>query len=203
MADDPSQGGLSPKASLTIALAGIAATLVAAFSSSWLTGHQQASLQDKNLAAQANAFDKRELRGVVDEAASALLRAQAEVTKIEEQSGARRVTQYAVARASVEATQLPEARLTVRLGALHPITRAYRLARRALSAQYDCTVRTGSVPAIRRYLNAGRQATSQFDSATTELLGSAVSRGRGPHGVDRHQLDRLEKALNNLKPNCS
>lgn len=59
-----------------IAVAGIVATLIAAIASSWLTGHQQATQQDKTLAAQARATDKVELRGVVDQAATRLVRTQ-------------------------------------------------------------------------------------------------------------------------------
>ena len=59
VSDEPARSGLSAKATLTIALAGIGATF--AIASSWPAGNQ-----DKTIAAQARATDKVELRGVID-----------------------------------------------------------------------------------------------------------------------------------------
>lgn len=78
VSDEPARSGLSAKATLTIALAGIGATFIAAIASSWPAGNQ-----DKTIAAQARATDKVELRGVIDKAETALLRAQAGVGGLE------------------------------------------------------------------------------------------------------------------------
>jgi hypothetical protein len=209
MADPPRKDGLSPKASLTIALAGIAATLVAALASSWLTGHQQSTQQDKNLTKQVRATDTAELRGVADRAESALLHAEAGVNDEEDAQqradgapGGKRSTYLAdlqkragVARRRIEAMPLAEARLTVRLGASDPITKAYHLSYIGLLHANQCAAHTPA-PDYEGHTGWDEfvvKADDVFNAAVTRLLGSTVV--TRPHLDSRADVNRLEAAL--------
>jgi hypothetical protein len=74
--DGSSSSGLPTWAALTIALAGIAATLIGSLLAAKITGNDQRNQQKAALAAQAADSDRKELRAVIDDAAVAVLRAQ-------------------------------------------------------------------------------------------------------------------------------
>jgi hypothetical protein len=200
MADRDTKAGLSPKASLTIALAGIAATLIAATASSWLTGHLQGVQQDKNLAAQANASDKVELRGVVDRAESAILHVQEGLGEGDYAAGfVPNNHELAVARTGLSAMRLPEARLTVRLGASHPITKAYHLSALAFQAEYNCDFLRRVAPRINnKVAKLVTQALDGFNTRVTALLGSAVAPKSGVRIGNDADLQQLAAAIKSL-----
>jgi Na+(H+)/acetate symporter ActP len=58
VAEDSRREGLPTWATVTISVAGIVATLLAAIAASLITGHQQGKQQEKNVAAQATLQDK-------------------------------------------------------------------------------------------------------------------------------------------------
>jgi hypothetical protein len=68
--------GLPTWAAVTIAVAGIAATLIGSLVAAKISGHEQRIQQQQALAAQAADSDRKELPQVIDEAAVAVLRGQ-------------------------------------------------------------------------------------------------------------------------------
>jgi hypothetical protein len=177
--EPPPSSGLSPRASLTIALAGILATLVAAIAASWLTGHQQSDQQDKSQAAQLAASDRAELRAVIDQANLALLRSVNAARDYYDGATAgssreQRETHHA-ARRAVGRMLVALARLTVRLGE-HRVTANYRRARDALVAQVSCITnarvrKREKFGEVRQLVN---QAANAFQGEAARLVGSAV-----------------------------
>jgi hypothetical protein len=205
MADRPANEGHSSRATVIIALVGIAATLIAAIGSSALTGHQQTVLQDKNLAAQTEATDRAELRGVIDEAERALLKAQGSFSKYQAvaegntPNSARFRRERLVATNDAVSMQLPEARLTVRLGAAHEITDAYRLASQALIARLGCFVRQPRAWNVDKADAVVDNAVEAFNTRATALAGSAILPRPHPQASSAPQLgpilDAVLKAL--------
>jgi len=179
--------GLSPKASLTIALAGIAATLVAALASSSITGRQQQHLQGRNLAAQATATDKVELRRIVDRAENAILRADKSTAHLAFFAHPTHKREMA-ADDAVAAMDLPSARLTIRLGQLDPLTIAYGVVERGFERQLEC-------PDVDKLVSLTKQGMDGFNRLATQLLGSSVGprapqQGRVPSTQELEVLSR-------------
>ena len=214
MAEESRREGLPTWATVTISVSGIVATLMAAIAASLITGHQQgkqqdknlaaqATLQDSNLVAQATAADRKELRAVVDEADTALLQAGTAAEDYMDARFSRRATPQAadVATRRLTRTQATEARLTIRLGRQHPITRAYDTARTSLQVIVSC----GAGPVIYNNPDAiftvehhYNQARAYFDDSATSLLGVQVGAAKPHAAPSSREIEALAAAVQKI-----
>jgi hypothetical protein len=167
----PRRDGLT----LAIAIAGIAATLIGTLTGAAISGHQQSVLQDKNLRAQAVDSDKKELRGVVDDAEAAL-EAAARAANTVRPSG----SSFRSAQDRIGAMTPLRASLTIRLGPDHPMTRYYTAAQAGLRAKANfrsCSPSfLGTPPTVHKLIN---ESVTAFQVEGRRLLGSSVG---GPVG---------------------
>jgi hypothetical protein len=158
---------------LAIAIAGIAATLIGTLTGAAISGHQQSVLQDKNLRAQAVDSDKKELRGVVDDAEAAL-EAGARAANTVRLNG----SSFRRAQDRIGAMTPLRASLIVRLGSDHPMTRFYTAAQAGLRAKANFRfcgfLRTP--PTVHKLIN---ESVTAFQVEARRLLGSSVG---GPVG---------------------
>jgi hypothetical protein len=169
---------------VTIAIAGIVATLAAGLLAAVISAHSQRDTQKDSQVAQAKDADQKELRKVVDEAALAVLRAdqarksaQFAVYALEgDEFGpgpeARRV--IGAFNGRISAMDGPQARLTIRLGDKHPLTQAFLVTKTALRNVADClpsSLRGASpdlaAPDVER-------AVARFNSEAARLVGSRL-----------------------------
>jgi hypothetical protein len=183
---------------VTISVAGIVATLLAAIAASLITGHQQgeqqdknvaaqATLQDKNLSAQTAAADRKELRAVVDDAETQLGLAETALNgfRYRRQVGIATGHDLVVTANRLSASGGPEARLTIRLGSEHPITRAYVTASNALVALLACARGRAILVAPERFDPLDKlfeRARGYFDDSATRLLGARLGTTK-PHAA--------------------
>jgi hypothetical protein len=198
---------------LAIAIAGIAATLIGTLTGAAISGHQQSVLQDKNLTAQAVDSDKKELRGVVDDAEAALeaaARAANMVRPIRDPSTSDpsettvvRANESSFRRAEdrVGAMTALRASLTIRLGADHPLTRIYTAAQAGLRAKARCARLSDFLGPEDNPLDALiDKSVTAFQGEARRLLGSSVggpvAGSATPTRVTNYvQLQRLADSL--------
>jgi hypothetical protein len=190
-----------------------------------IAGCQQSSQQNKSLTSQAREADTHELRGVVDEAGGALLRTTTALNRdldpapsssppvalpkdvpVRAATPSQEKAIKATRRKALEdgeryagTMERAQARLTIRLGRLHPVTRAYNSARRGLLAQIRCR-RFGTWVTPPSWTTTIASATREFNDRAAALLGSFV-RGRpvADARTDTSQLDRLEQTIDGME----
>jgi hypothetical protein len=166
-----------------VAIAGVAITLVAAVAASGITAWSTGQAQDRELRQQLEVLnqerseqDRRELRGVVDEAAFVLDSAKDAMTEVLPDTGLVAADRrdelerdWPKAARWVERARRSNVKLQVRLGDDHPLALAYFYAIATLDNGFDCVFE----PDSRRADEARESTRNSLDAAQRSFNGIA------------------------------